>query len=135
MDKTIGIVRVPEIRKIETSGWQSLLGTSWVGKRCTYVYKATNVSTRVVGPIIAQQAFPMVSKLDRDKVKLENLGADDMAKFPEGNNPGDICRWDIDSLEPGQEVVMHVSYDLSWDGRLVQSVISSLVDPAVLKRG
>lgn len=99
------------------------------------MYKATNVSTRVVGPIIAQQAFPMVSKLDRDKVKLENLGADDMATFPEGKNPGDICRWDIDSLEPGQEVIMHVSYDLSWDGKLVQSVISSLVDPAALKRG
>ena len=71
-----------------------------------------------------------MSKLDTKKIKVENLESDGTAEFREGRNPGDMCRWEIESLGPGEDEGMYVQYDVSWDPKLVQRVISSLVDPA-----
>ena len=94
-----------------------------------------NVSVGPIGPIIAEATFPMVSKLDREKIKIVSPKADERAVFREGKGPGKLRRWDIDTIESGSEGHLEMYYYVSWDPEGVPGVALSLDDPAIFRRG
>jgi hypothetical protein len=130
------VVRNRTASKIESSWSIPLVGTKpWVVQRVQESFKVKNVSVGPIGPIIAEATFPMVSKLDREKIKIARPEADEKAVFREGKGPGKLCRWDIDTIESRSEEHLEMYYDVSWDPESVPGVALSSDDPAVFRRG